>query len=951
MRTLRLLLAALLTLITVNAASFAASVVNATTFSFPDVATLYNIGAAAPIYPNILIQNVVYSGTPYSEYAQWQTGGVGQACGTIDNVFWLRPPASPALTGCYKAVGFMPPSPSSSAPAGDQVSPLSYGANCHQADATFSGSISGTTLTVDSGTVVGTIRVGQLVWGSNAGPSLHTVITAGSGLIWTVNSSQTVPDNTLESVSAITAGDIAANPQWIGTYIVGDTWDTVGVNEAILAAFAGTSTPGHIVWNETLSNGPYSNKTYSQPIGLCELNEPILLVARGVNMNFAARDVSGWDWIGDPTKSMFTNDALSYGTIKNITLSSSYLFPVAAAPLWVMDWTGAYPVTLRTQQIEVDDMVLLPPAQGAGLSISPSGGGAQGDTIVLKNPLVVGGIGCTMGIGAGGSNALNINIIGGNIQGCQGDALQAVAGTFDVYGMSFQNQGGLNTGLFTPPITQATQNGADFHQYAGAGPSSISGMSDVRSESDIMMLSSSNNVAMRNDVSASASESNWYASYPFSVGQLVTGNGNGATAKYGHTFMVVDDGGNGVWNPMTTTSVPVTTITDSTASYTTNQWITNYSLAFRYSNGYTGHDTITANTATTVTTTTAFGPVTAPDLYHIEGHTGSSAPNWDGAPTGHSIITPIGTNQGFTTVAGNTTINTSSSVASQMAANNYLVLPNCDMFGPASGAAKFKWALITKIMSVSTSSFVVAKAPTCTETDGFGYWGATLSDGGEKYIDLDFNTIAYPASLDYGFSQSGKVEGAVPGSFKGYSNPRVTASKPSWLRNVSGTGQTLNADVRFFAYVTTDVTNFDGDNTYQQVPFNATLYNVGANSAVGIAACGYDTTTFTFTACMAGTLSGNYLLFFGNNNATTIFKESLYLDNTSQFYVNSGTIPTSGVSANVNFPYTFHMNAGDTLSLYSRNVNGSGKITTLEGSTTIGNPSAGSYWAGAFTPD
>ena len=219
--------------------------------------SLYSIGSMAPQVPNVLIQQVSYNGGTFSEYAQWQASG----CGAIDGVFWLRPPASPALAGCYRASGFMPPVPSITT-AGN-VTPQQFGANCHQADANFTGSISGTTLTVDPGSVTGTIRIGQLVWGPNAGPSLYTVITAGSGLSWTVNNSQTVPDNTLESVAAITSGDIAANPQWIGTYVVGDTWDTVGVNEAILNAFAGTSTPGHIIWNETLSNGSYSNKTYS----------------------------------------------------------------------------------------------------------------------------------------------------------------------------------------------------------------------------------------------------------------------------------------------------------------------------------------------------------------------------------------------------------------------------------------------------------------------------------------------------------------------------------------------------------------------------------------------------------------------------------------------------------------------------------------------------------------
>ena len=53
--------------------------------------------------------------------------------------------------------------------------------------ATFTGSISGTTLTVSA--VTGTISIGQLVYGGTV--SANTYITAGSGLSWTVNNSQT----------------------------------------------------------------------------------------------------------------------------------------------------------------------------------------------------------------------------------------------------------------------------------------------------------------------------------------------------------------------------------------------------------------------------------------------------------------------------------------------------------------------------------------------------------------------------------------------------------------------------------------------------------------------------------------------------------------------------------------------------------------------------------------
>lgn len=56
--------------------------------------------------------------------------------------------------------------------------------------ATFTGSISGTTLTITSGTVSGTVAIGQVLTGN--GISTGTVITSGSGLSWTVNNSQTV---------------------------------------------------------------------------------------------------------------------------------------------------------------------------------------------------------------------------------------------------------------------------------------------------------------------------------------------------------------------------------------------------------------------------------------------------------------------------------------------------------------------------------------------------------------------------------------------------------------------------------------------------------------------------------------------------------------------------------------------------------------------------------------
>jgi hypothetical protein len=71
------------------------------------------------------------------------------------------------------------------------------------AAATFTGSISGTTLTVSSSVAGGTISIGDYLYGNNV--TAGTVVTAGSGTSWTVAPSQTIAGGTV-----MTAGGPAA---------------------------------------------------------------------------------------------------------------------------------------------------------------------------------------------------------------------------------------------------------------------------------------------------------------------------------------------------------------------------------------------------------------------------------------------------------------------------------------------------------------------------------------------------------------------------------------------------------------------------------------------------------------------------------------------------------------------------------------------------------------------
>jgi hypothetical protein len=85
-----------------------------------------------------------------------------------------------------------------------------WGGDCASAGASFTGGISGTTLTVSG--VTGTIRAGQLIT-TGSGVTSNTFITAGSGTSWTVLFSQTVGSESMattggSSCSAARASNI-----------------------------------------------------------------------------------------------------------------------------------------------------------------------------------------------------------------------------------------------------------------------------------------------------------------------------------------------------------------------------------------------------------------------------------------------------------------------------------------------------------------------------------------------------------------------------------------------------------------------------------------------------------------------------------------------------------------------------------------------------------------------
>lgn len=117
--------------------------------------------------------------------------------------------------------------------------------------ATYTGYISGTTLTVSTGPSAGSLAIGQAVSGN--GIALNTYILSGSGSTWTVYPSQTVAS----SGSPITINNGSSSCIFVGS-ITGTTLTVTSISSGILAIgqyLAGTGMPaGNYITAQLTSN-------------------------------------------------------------------------------------------------------------------------------------------------------------------------------------------------------------------------------------------------------------------------------------------------------------------------------------------------------------------------------------------------------------------------------------------------------------------------------------------------------------------------------------------------------------------------------------------------------------------------------------------------------------------------------------------------------------------------
>ncbi len=549
----------------------------------------------------------------------------------------------------------------------------------------------------------------------------------------------------------IAAPDIAANAWWRGTYTAGMSWDYVAVQEAIYAAFAyRESTPGTVIWNDgslsTLFNSPNHRLVVTggagdnSATGLYSINEQIVLQAVGVEIDFGDRASSAtWYWIGSESTTMFMCNPIAYGTVRNARLSSSTQADPGAAPLWVLDYDGTGQIGLKTQQLTIESPILQCHGNNNAISISPSGGSAQGDTITFINPGFFGANADTA-ILLGGSNCLGITILGGDIQGFVHTGIAGNGQVF-VYGMSFQNQNQCDG--FAPVLNQYTTFGADISLDTGSGPSGASTLKDIRSESDILAIHFQGDMNIeRASVSSTSQFSGFTAGHNYQMGHVI---GNAGTA--GRAFMVVETGGTLEWVPVGVGST-TTVIQDPTASYTVNQWA-GYTLLQRYPFGDLDSGTIASNTATSITLTAPLFAISSDMMYQIVKPAGAAAPTWSSITEGHHTPLP-GNAQGFTTTAASADVVVGSGIYATISVGDYVVIPNASNVVPV-GAATYKQALIAKVTAKSLgTTLTLNRTAQYSLTDTYGYWGTAIADTGGflKVIDFNYNTIYGALSVD-----------------------------------------------------------------------------------------------------------------------------------------------------------------------------------------------------------
>lgn len=218
---------------------------------------------------------------------------------------------------------------------------------------------------------------------------------------------------------------------------------------------------------------------------------------------------------------------------------------------------------------------------------------------------------------------------------------------------------------------------------------------------------------------------------------------------------------------------------------------------------------------------------------------------------------------------------------------------------------------------------------------------AILYCDGTNVVDATTGGLATPLAVADGGTGSTTAGGALinlGGTATGIGV--FTAANAAAARTAIGITATP-VTAAFFVYRSANVTNFSGNNSFQQYPLNTESSDLGG--------C-YNTASYQFTAPAAGTLEGGFQTNEDDTSGSNWQWQRILLRGSvfGDVYIEGGLTPTAGfTTASFSRPYKVKVASGETVQMWCRNQS----TLATKTSTLNSGLNTGVMWWGSFVPD
>ena len=324
----------------------------------------------------------------------------------------------------------------------------------------------------------------------------------------------------------ITSQDITDNPQWEDRYTTADTWDFVGIQEAIYSAYG---TPGNL---HSLGYAELNREVYL-PAGDYRINRTLFLTAGiGVILSGAGRfSTSIYITVKDQPL-LETN--MCYAVIRDIYFGygggEAHTVPTA-----LVEWNWGSPgPAAGLAQLSVYDCLFHGSNFDYTIGFRAARDNLQGDNLVFHNCFFASCFYAGFATGSAAFNALQMGFFHCNFQSCFGIGILIYGGNIGAYDCSFQN------GHFS---STPQQTGFDIYLVSNSG-GVCSVIEGCRSESSAFLHADSlHNVSVKgcsNIVSPTA----WVPDTVYAEGVIVRARSASAFAD-GRPYICVTGGTSG----------------------------------------------------------------------------------------------------------------------------------------------------------------------------------------------------------------------------------------------------------------------------------------------------------------------------------------------------------------------------------------------------------------------